>query len=393
MKIEDGASGFNNASRPTGPRMNTESFAEILHENIEVDSKEKATPLPMGIRRIEPKPAGAPAATTPEVEDADGMVISDNSSDIGDAFHNELDQGMTDSGKKWPGTAEEKRVKVEGDEITNIDHLTRRLADQKLKLSESKKKKAYENMDWEDRHHAEKMAAQRLLFGVDSDDDVEEEERDSKEPKPKRTPLIQDGSLYIFQFPPVMPPLHVSRPPPGDAAEKGPVKDEPVDEEEDVDMSGTPVHDPNNPVDLTKVKDEDEEEVAGTGSSKKKKTNEPSTHMKDQPGGHLGQLLVRKSGKIQMNYGGMLFDVEMAMPISHLREAVLIVDKGGPADGDGYHGTAYGMGRIAGKFNAVPHWEDVKPWNVDPKELPPWGCDAAPEGTTLEDYAHLLAGK
>lgn len=368
--------------------MNTESFAEIIHENIEVDSKEKPLLLPMGIRRVEPKPAEAPAAT-PDVEDGDAMVISDNSSDIGDAFHNELEQGMTDSGKKWPGAAENKRVKVEGEDISNIDHLTRRLADQKLKVSKAKQK-AYEDMDWEDRHHAEKMHAQRLLFGIDSDED--DEDNESKEAKPKRTPLIQDGSLYIFQFPPVMPPLHVSRAPTGDSSDKGPVKDEPVDDD-DVDMSDTPAHDPNNPVDLTKVKDEDEEEVVGTGSSHKKKSNEPSTNMQDQPGGHLGQLLIRKSGKMQMNYGGMLFDVEMAMPISHLREAVLIVDKGGAPDGEGYHGNAYGMGRIAGKFNAVPHWEDVKPWNVDPKDLPPWSCDAAPEGTTLEDYAHLLTKK
>lgn len=403
MKIEDGAAQFDSASRPTGPRMNTASFAEILHENIEIDSKEKVPPLPMGIRRMDPKPAEVPVAT-PDAEEGDPMVISDNSSDIGDAFHNDVGE-MTDTGKRWPGAAENKRVKVEGEEITNIDHLTRRLASQKLKLSEEKKKKAYEDMDWEDRHHAEKMASQRLLFGVDSDNDDDDadadadgEPKESKDSKPKRTPLIQDGSLYIFQFPPVMPPLHVSRPPPGDVADKGPVKDEPVDDDDDVDMSGTPAHDPNKPVDLTTVKNEDEEEVvAGTGASKnsnnKSKSNEPSTSMKDQPGGHLGQLLIRKSGKMQMNYGGMLFDVEMAMPISHLREAVLIVDKGDAPDADGYHGTAYGMGRIAGKFNAVPHWADVKPWNVDPKELPPWGCDAAPKGTTLEDYAHLLAKK
>lgn len=391
MKIEDGASQFSSASRPTGPRMNTESFAEIVHENIEIDTKEKIPPLPMGIRRVEPRPAEGTTAA-PDVENSDALVVSDNSSDIGDAFHNELEEGMTDSGKKWPGAAEDKRVKVEGEEITNIDHLTQRLADQKLKMTKAKKK-VYEDMDWEDRHHAEKMASQRLLFGIDSDeDDKDDEDSESKEAKPKRMPLIQDGSLYIFQFPPVMPPLHVSRPPPGDSADKGPVKDEPV-EDDDVDMSGTPAHDPNNSVDLTNVKDENEEEVMGTGSSKNKKSDEPSTNMQDQPGGHLGQLLIRKSGKMQMNYGGMLFDVEMAMPISHLREAVLIVDKGGAPDGDGHHGTAYGMGRIAGKFNAVPHWEDVKPWNVDSKELPPWGCDAAPEGTTLEDYAHLLSKK
>lgn len=396
LKIESGSSQFNSSSRPTGPRMNTASFAEIIHENVDVDSKEKTPLLPMGIRRVEPKPVEAPpAAATPD-GDGDPMVVSDNSSDIGDAFHNDLDQEMTDAGKKWPGVSENKRVKVEGEEISNIDHLTQRLAKQQLKFSKNKTR-AHEDMDWEDRHHAEKMASQRLLFGIHSDDDEGGEgdnnnDADSRETKPKRVPLIQDGSLYIFQFPPVMPPLHVSRPAPGDADEKSPVKDEPADDD-DVDMSDTPAHDPNKPVDLTNVKEEeDEEEVAGTGSARNRpKTS--STSMQDQPGGHLGQLLIRKSGKIQMNYGGMLFDVEMAMPISHLREAVLIVDQGGPPDADGYHGTAYGMGRIAGKFNAVPHWSDVKPWNVNPKELPPWGCDAAPEGTTLEDYAHLLAKK
>ncbi|CAN8095681.1 unnamed protein product [Discula destructiva] len=406
MKIENGTAQFNGIARPTGPRMNTASFAEVVHHRPEIDSKEKPTPLPMGIRREDPKPAEASNAPEGADDAADAadednpLPISDDSSDIGDVFHND-NEPMTDDGRKWTGAEEAKRVKIEGEEFHEIDKLTERLAMKSGPKASAKKPKPAKDMDWEDRYHADKMHTQRLLFGIDSDveDDDEETEdsKDSKESKelkdvkPKRTPLIQDGELYIFQFPPVMPPLHVRKPAPG----KNRIKNEPND---DVMMADAPVHDPNHPVDLTNIKEEEEvieeEGVAGSSSSKKKAKAGPSTKMEDQPSGYLGKLVVRKSGKISLDYGGMLFDVEMAIPISHVREAVLVVDKGDKnPDNDGYHGTAYGMGRIAGKFNAVPHWSAVKPWNVDPKELPAWGCDAAPEGTTLEDYAHLLKKK
>lgn len=381
--------------------MNTDSFAERVLQQPETESKEKAIPLPMGIRRVDPDPAEVSAALKEDddedMEKEEPVPISDDSSEIGDIFHNDNEE-MTDNGQKWLGAEAPKTVKIEGDEYHEIDMLTQRLA---MKDSKVKKQKAFKGMDWEDRYHAEKMQTQRLLFGIDSDDEDDQDDaehlsdsKELREAKPKRKPMIQDGELYIFQFPPVMPPLHVSRPARDLAAKKSPVKDEPDD---DVAMPDAPTHNSKGKaIDLT-VKDEEEapeeEAAAGTGSSSKKKpTDGASTgKMDDQPNGFLGKLNVHKSGKISLDYGGMLFDVEMAIPISHAREAVLIVDEGEKdPDKDGYHGTAYGMGRIAGKFNAVPHWSSVKPWNVDAKDLPAWGCDAAPLGTTSKDYAHLL---
>ena len=79
---------------------------------------------------------------------------------------------------------------------------------------------------------------------------------------------------------------------------------------------------------------------------------------------------------MQIDYGGMLFDCETGIPVDFLRTAVLteMDDEKKP---DGYSGTAYGMGQIAGKFVAVPKWSDEEEWVVDPSELPPWGVDAA----------------
>lgn len=382
--------------------MNTDSFAERVHQQPETDSKEKVVPLPMGIRRVDSAPAET--ATSPqddedEVENKQEAVpISDDSSELGDVFHNENEE-MTDNGQKWVGASDRKTVKIEDEEFNEIDRLTQRLAMNPAKV---RKQKALKNMDWEDRYHDEKMQTQRLLFGVDSDDedepvkpaDVSEESQELTETKqPRRKPLIQDGELYIFQFPPVMPPLRVSRPARDPAAtKKSPVKDEPDDDVAMADAAAPAPKGRGKAVDLT-ARNEDEgadEEANGSGSKKKAPDGGSSGKMEDQPSGFLGKLNVHKSGKISLDYGGMLFDVEMAIPISHAREAVLIVDHGENPDKDGYHGTAYGMGRIAGKFNAVPHWSSVKPWNVDPKELPPWGCEAAPEGTLAEGYAHLL---
>lgn len=347
--------------------MNTDKIVDFellsIHDDEEVKSKDN-TPalLPKGMMREEPKEADKPEiATTAEMEAAERgeptAVVT--SSDDDDLFYNDNDTEMKDDGRKWPGAKEARTVKIEGEDITEIDTLTQRRAQRKEQIKAEKaeqKKKKYK--DLEDQMQAEKMAFQRLLFGVDSDVDSDNEDQGVKEP---RKPQVVDGAIYLWQFPPIMPPLHKVE----KMKTQGPVKNEPTD---DVVMSHVPSHDANQekPLDLTG------DDAAGD-------TKHELPEEEEEPSGFVGKLLIRKSGKMQMDWGGILFDVCTGIPVSHYREAVL-TEEDDEKKPDGFHGTAYGMGQVMGKFNAVPHWSEVKPWVVPPGKLPPWGVEAAPEG-------------
>lgn len=365
--------------------MNTDKIVDFellsLRDEVEVKSKDSspAILLPKGMMREEPKETNEPEiATTAEMEAAErgeptATVVTSSEDDDDELFlDDDNDAEMKDDGRKWPGAKEARTVKIEGEDITEIDTLTQRRAERKEKIkAEKAEKKKTKYKDLEDQMQADKMAYQRRLFGVDSDGESDDEENQAGQVKEPRKPQIMDGAIYLWQFPPVMPPLHkVEKTKP-----QGAVKDEPSD---DVVMSNVPSHEPNEqkPLDLT---DDD--------AAKSKQEEE-----EEEPSGFVGKLIIRKSGKMQMDWGGMLFDVCTGIPVSHYREAVL-TEEDDEKKPDGFHGTAYGMGQIMGKFNAVPHWSEEEPWEVPASKLPPWGVDAAPEGWEEDPVAKAWMDK
>jgi DNA-directed RNA polymerase III subunit RPC4 len=353
--------------------MNTDKIVEyvvIEDEEEQVKSKE-GTPvlLPKGMQRQEPKEPDHPeVATTEEVEAADRgedvvRISSGDASEDEDIFLNEENVEMKDDDRKWPGAKPNRRVKIEGEEVNEIDTLTAKKA---LKKAEEKAKALKKKFkDPEDQLAAENLAFQRRLFGVSSGD--EDGDSDIQEARAPRKPAIIDGNLYMFQFPPFLPPLHIVE---RTQQARALVKDEPND---DAVMLDAPAHSSERLVDLTANDNGDanvkQEEGAG---------HQAARGPEEQPEGFVGKLIIRKSGKMQIDYGGMLFDCESGIPVEFLRTAVLteMDDEKRP---DGYAGTAYGMGQITGKFVAVPRWSEEDEWNVGPDELPPNGIGAAEE--------------
>lgn len=350
--------------------MNTDKIVEyvVIEDDGEQVKSKEGTPvlLPKGMQREDPKePEGPEIATAEEVEAADRgetvIPISSGGSeeDDEDVFFNDADVEMGDDGRQWPGAKPDRHVKVEGEEVTEIDTLTTKKA---MKKAEQKAKKRQTRFkDPEDQLAADTLAFQRRLFGVESDDDSDAEAPNDVEAKVPRKPAIIDGNLYLFQFPPVLPPLHKAE---KTQKSQGPVKDEPTD---DVVMLDAPAHQESRPVDLTAADDPTavKKEDGADGA-------QDAGQAEEQPEGFLGKLIVRKSGKMQIDYGGFLFDCESGIPVEFLRTAVLteMDDEKKP---DGYAGTAYGMGQISGKFVSVPKWSDEEEWVVDPRELPPNG--------------------
>lgn len=373
VKLEGGPSGFSTeSSRPTGKRLNTDKIVEyvvIEDEEEQVKSKEGAAVLlPKGMQRDDPKEPDQPViATAEEVEAADRgetiIPVSSGGSEADEAdddvFFNDADVEMRDDERQWPGAKPESRVKVEGEEVNEIDTLTMKKATKKAEQKAKKLKTKYK--DPEDQLAAETLAFQRRLFGVESDEDSDSDA--PREVKAPRKPAIIDGNLYMFQFPPVLPPLHVVE---RTQNSHDLVKDEPND---DMVMLDAPDH---KPVDLTAADDfntiKKEEGAANVARNPSQSDEAPS--------GFLGKLIIRKSGKMQIDYGGMIFDCESGIPVEFLRTAVL-TEMDDEKKTDGYAGTAYGMGQIAGKFVSVPKWSDEEEWVVDPSELPPNGVGAA----------------
>jgi DNA-directed RNA polymerase III subunit RPC4 len=161
----------------------------------------------------------------------------------------------------------------------------------------------------------------------------------------------KEGRLYLFQFPPVMPKLY------NPAKDPKPIVTGEKKAEGDVELTGSA---DKNAVDLTKdVKVEGEEIII------KKEDEEPTNkkgreRLADEEG-FVGKLIVRESGRVELDWGGSRMLVGRGIETSFLTMGVLVdskgcLDKDGKSTGEG---TATGMGQIMGKLVVTPDWESM----------------------------------
>jgi DNA-directed RNA polymerase III subunit RPC4 len=164
----------------------------------------------------------------------------------------------------------------------------------------------------------------------------------------------RDGRLYLFQFPPVLPPLK-----PID----GTAKPEKSGDEDDVKMAGAGNAD--DAMDLT---------GPSTGGGVKTEPLDEKVTISDMAqqlseGGLMGKLNVRRSGKVELDWGGRILELAPATHLNFLTKAVL-VEQGDekPKPGD-YGGEAFDMGKVMGRFVLAPVWGDEEDWVVDEEDL------------------------
>lgn len=171
-----------------------------------------------------------------------------------------------------------------------------------------------------------------------------------------------EGHLYLFQLPPVLPPLKIKKQPKPRGADF--VKPEPND---DVVMFDQPAVTSTN-IDLTSdtpqrdIKDEDILDDSTANNNQEEPLYPPE-------GGYVGKLIVRKSGKVEMDWGGQTLEVVRGLETNFLNTAVLVDETNVIPKSGELNGNAYSMGRIAGKFVLAPKWGDEEEWDVDPDEL------------------------
>lgn len=147
----------------------------------------------------------------------------------------------------------------------------------------------------------------------------------------------KDDQLFLFQLPPILPPL--SRPSDGLNRQLETIDLAPSD-------SGP------------KVKLED-----GVEATRTKSPGLPAE------GGFIGRLNLHKSGKVELDWGGTTLNVGMGIETSFLTTATIIEQKENVETAEEIAGSAYGMGQVIGKFVLAPVWEDEDEWDPDIDEI------------------------
>ncbi|KAI1754600.1 RNA polymerase III RPC4-domain-containing protein [Xylaria castorea] len=147
----------------------------------------------------------------------------------------------------------------------------------------------------------------------------------------------KDDQLFIFQFPPILPPL---------VKPSGDLDGQP----ETVDLASND----SGP----KVKLED-----GVEASRNKTMGLPAE------GGFIGRLNVRKSGKVELDWGGTTLNVGMGTETDFLTTAMIIEQKENVETAEESAGSAYGMGQVFGTFMLAPPCEDESDWDPDIEDI------------------------
>ncbi|KAK0130032.1 hypothetical protein ONS96_000570 [Cadophora gregata f. sp. sojae] len=179
----------------------------------------------------------------------------------------------------------------------------------------------------------------------------------------------RSGRLYLFQFPPVLPELYnpVDGNPRKNIDLTQAEAEKPKYNDADVQMTGT------EPSSKSKGKLKDrsdligeappikvEEEAVPLDKVKKEEVkNGRPPYVNEE--GWIGKLIVRKSGRVELSWGGVNLLVGRGVDAGFLTTGIVVdsLEKG-PPGGGAPEGRALSMGQIMGKFVVTPDWEHME---------------------------------
>jgi DNA-directed RNA polymerase III subunit RPC4 len=307
-----------------------------------------ASVMPMGIYRKAHKEAEVVVATTAELEAAENATGEEESlwveggSSEGSQPPPEQppEEGVWDTGSKKPTNIKKEPV---DDDAMDLDSVVKNPEEEKgKKLVTEVKIKKHLPQDPEDKRiqsDIDLLASELGGVSVTEDGIIQTDDTSSK-----------DGRMYLFQFPPLLPPLKPSVAP--NAAGKK-VKAEP----QDIEMSNS-----NGAVDLT-------EQDADVPEADDPEMTQGFMSQLLSSGGMIGQLKVRKSGKVELDWGGRTLEMSPAIGMKFASTAVIVEEndqKPGPMV---ISGEGIGMGKIMGRFLLAPTWGEEEDWVVPPEQL------------------------
>lgn len=307
--------------------------------------------MPMGILRKEHKEAPVIVATTAELEAAEKAKSEEESLWIDD----EAPGLLPPADQAEEGDAKAVQVKKEPtDDSMDLDGETKLIKDEsKLPVAKLKAKKPTaqdpeENMI---RTDLSLLASELGAITINGDGEEKVEEAGNK-----------DGRLYLFQFPPLLPPLkQVAAPQP-----RIKVK---AEEPQSISLHDTPVSASSTatPVDLTQQGEEEEEGLDSDDEEEERRNGFRSQALSN--GGLIGRLNVRKSGKVELDWGGRILEMSPAAGMNFLTTAVIVEESDEKPQNGVTTGESIGMGKIMGRFVLAPIWNEEEEWDVAPEEL------------------------
>jgi len=330
--------------------------------SYEPGSDKRAPILPMGIRRLAHKAEGA--NKTPEDDTKDE---EDNSDDEGLFVNDGEDVGKSEEGDAEAGTSSNNlSIKKEGGDGMDIDlsqiphggdgsTAPKPLPAEKKKGPGGAKSRAAAAQrtpkSIEEDIHARELAQMVALLNLSKQP---LENQDASEARPR---TMLDGHMFHFQFPPVLPALEAE----DDGNDND---DESENGDDDVVMTG---QSSSSAVTNTKP--------AKTEGGEDEDDDDENENYDFDESGYVGKLIVRRSGKVELDWGGHRMEVGMGIEKSFFTSAVLLdIDEEKPVDASGNtskaaSGVAYSMGRVQGTFTVSSFPEPVQEWIVDPREL------------------------
>ncbi|KYK55660.1 DNA-directed RNA polymerase III RPC4 [Drechmeria coniospora] len=346
-------------SRMREARINADKL-HVMSPDEELDSDDEAmmaalsnrtaSSMPMGIYRREHKETGIVVATTAELEaaehangeeeslwvDGDGDVPLDKQPEEQGVWDAKAD---TDFIKKEPGTADEM----------DLDDKIRQLPVKETEVAPATKPRKEPPQDSEERAILTDMNLLANELGAVT---VTEEDGESK----TEGPANKDGRMYLFQFPPLIPPLkQVAAPRP---RVKVKAEADPFDD------LAAPLGEAGLSVDLTQddVFDDDDDDDDDDQQHGFRSQRLPQ-------GGLIGRLNVRKSGKVELDWGGVPLELSPAAGMNFLTTAVVVEENDEKPQHGVVGGDCFSMGKIMGRFVIASVLREEEEWDVAPEEL------------------------
>lgn len=350
-----------------------EYYEEMANDGIDTSKgRRKKKIMPMGLLR-EPRKDPDVLVATNEAMAADATPVDgeeleeDEDSDLyvddPDKLHRD-DVNLVDDNEVWEHVAPKKRGKVK---IKQEDGATAAAMDvediaahqQPRSSSSSAPKKKSPRKETTKRRNPSPKDSEEAAIAADLRKMLHGLGRlHTGSSGEQETPL--DNKLFLFQFPPVLPPLKSKT-----AGGSGDlIKDE---SDDDVVMLDRPQ---KATIDL--ATGEETTEITKEDGRAGAKPDNKHTALRDLigDGGFVGQLNVRKSGKVELSWGGRTLEMVPGDDVMSLMTAVILeeADQKTKEPGD-MDGTAYGMGRVEGKFVFTPVWGDEEDWEVPEEDL------------------------
>ncbi|UKZ83537.1 hypothetical protein TrVFT333_011346 [Trichoderma virens FT-333] len=336
--------GFASEGRFRETRINADKLHTMAHDD-DLDSEDEAmlaalhsrsgSVMPMGILRREHKEAPVVVATTAELEAAEKALAEEESLWVDGEAPESLPPADQPEEGDW-NTSAKRAVKVKKeptDDTMDLDVDVKPTTDEgKLPVAKMKAKKAAaqdpeENMI---RTDLSLLASELGAITINGDG---EEKGDEAGCRPQ--PRIK-------------------------------VKEE---EQHSTSLHATPLSASSTatPVDLTQQGEDEDEESDDEDEEQERRNGFRSQALSN--GGLIGRLNVRKSGKVELDWGGRILEMSPAAGMNFLTTAVIVEESDEKPQNGVTTGESIGMGKIMGRFVLAPIWNEEEDWEVAPEEL------------------------